>query len=77
LLGIGNPGGGLPLLILSMIVYGMAFDFFNISGSLFVEREAEVKIRASAQGLFMLMTNGIGAYVGTLVSGRVVDSFHG
>ena len=75
LFGIGNPGTGLPLLILSMIVYGMAFDFFNISGSLFVEREADVKIRASAQGLFMLMTNGIGAYVGTFVSGRVVDYF--
>jgi NHS family xanthosine MFS transporter len=75
LFGIGNPGTGLPLLLLSMIVYGMAFDFFNISGSLFVEREAEVKIRASAQGLFMLMTNGIGAYVGTFISGRVVDYF--
>jgi NHS family xanthosine MFS transporter len=75
LFGIGNPGSGLPLLILSMIVYGMAFDFFNISGSLFVEREAEVKIRASAQGLFMLMTNGIGAFAGTFVSGRVVDYF--
>ena len=75
LFGIGNPGSGLPLLLLSMVVYGMAFDFFNISGSLFVEREAEVKIRASAQGLFMLMTNGIGAYVGTFISGRVVDYF--
>jgi len=75
LFGFGNPGNGLPLLLLSMIVYGMAFDFFNISGSLFVEREAELKIRASAQGLFMLMTNGIGAYVGTYISGRVVDYF--
>lgn len=75
LFGIGNPGSGLPLLVLSMIVYGMAFDFFNISGSLFVEREAEIKIRASAQGLFMLMTNGIGAYLGTYISGRVVDYF--
>ena len=71
----GNPGSGLSLLILSMIVYGMAFDFFNISGSLFVEREADVKVRASAQGLFMLMTNGIGAYLGTFISGRVVDYF--
>ena len=75
LFGIGNPGSGLPLLILSMIVYGMAFDFFNISGSLFVEREADIKIRASAQGLFMLMTNGIGAFLGTYISGRVVDYF--
>lgn len=75
LFGIGNPGSGLPLLILSMIIYGMAFDFFNISGSLFVEKEADMKIRASAQGLFMLMTNGIGAFLGTYISGRVVDYF--
>ncbi|CAN5168179.1 nucleoside permease [soil metagenome] len=75
LFGIGNPGGGLWLLILSMIIYGMAFDFFNISGSLYVEKEADVKIRASAQGLFMVMTNGIGAYFGGLFSGMVVDYF--
>jgi MFS transporter, NHS family, xanthosine permease len=75
LFGIGNPGGGLYLLILSMIIYGMAFDFFNISGSLFVEKEAEMKIRASAQGLFMLMTNGIGAFLGNYISGQVVDHF--
>jgi NHS family xanthosine MFS transporter len=75
LFGIGNPGDGLSLLILSMIVYGMAFDFFNISGSLFVEKEADIKIRASAQGLFMLMTNGIGAWLGTEISGNVVDYF--
>jgi NHS family xanthosine MFS transporter len=75
LFGIGNPGTGLPLLILSMIVYGMAFDFFNISGSLFVEKETDIKIRASAQGLFMVMTNGIGAYLGGVISGWVVDHF--
>ncbi|MEP7278782.1 MAG: nucleoside permease [Bacteroidota bacterium] len=75
LFGIGNPGSGLFLLVLSMIIYGMAFDFFNISGSLFVEKEAEITIRASAQGLFMLMTNGIGAYLGGFFSGRVVDYF--
>ncbi|HVU97893.1 MAG TPA: nucleoside permease [Puia sp.] len=75
LFGFGNPGAGLPLLVLSMIVYGMAFDFFNISGSLFVEREADIKIRASAQGLFMLMTNGFGAWIGTYISGRVVDHY--
>jgi NHS family xanthosine MFS transporter len=75
LFGIGNPGSGLILLVLSMIVYGMAFDFFNISGSLFVEKEANIKIRASAQGLFMLMTNGLGAYLGGLLSGRTVDYF--
>jgi NHS family xanthosine MFS transporter len=75
LFGIGNPGTGLFLLILSMIVYGMAFDFFNISGSLFVDREARPAIRASAQGLFMLMTNGLGAILGGEFAGRVVDYF--
>ena len=75
LFGIGNPGSGLSLLILSMIVYGMAFDFFNISGSLFVDREAKPGIRASAQGLFMLMTNGLGAILGGVFAGKVVDYF--
>lgn len=75
LFAIGDPGPGLYLLVLSMIVYGMAFDFFNISGSLFVEKEADIKIRASAQGLFMLMTNGVGAWLGTWISGKVVDYF--
>jgi NHS family xanthosine MFS transporter len=75
LFGIGNPGDGLWLLVLSMIIYGMAFDFFNISGSLFVEKEADIKIRASAQGLFMVMTNGIGAFLGGMIAGRVVDYF--
>ena len=75
LFAVGNPGPGLPLLVLSMVVYGMAFDFFNISGSLFVEQETDDKIRASAQGLFMLMTNGVGAYLGGIGSGWVVDYF--
>ncbi len=75
LFGVGDPGSGLYLLILSMIVYGMAFDFFNISGSLFVDREAKPAIRASAQGLFMLMTNGLGAILGGLFAGKVVDYF--
>jgi len=75
LFGIGNPGGGLIFLLLSMIVYGMAFDFFNISGSLFVEKEAPSNIRGSAQGLFMFMTNGLGAFIGGIGSGWVVDHY--
>jgi len=75
LFGIGNPGEGLVFLILSMIIYGVAFDFFNISGSLFVETEAKPEIRASAQGLFMIMSNGIGAFIGGVSSGWVVDHF--
>lgn len=75
LFGVGNPGSGLWLLLLSMIVYGMAFDFFNISGSLFVDKEAKPEIRASAQGLFMLMTNGLGAILGGVFAGKVVDYF--
>lgn len=75
LFGFGNPGEGFVLLVLSMIIYGMAFDFFNISGSLFVKKEADNSILSSAQGLFMLMTNGIGAFVGGTLSGWVVDYF--
>ena len=75
LFGLGNPGGGVWMFILSMIVYGVAFDFFNISGSLFVNNETDEKIRSSAQGLFMIMTNGIGATIGTLGAQAVVNRF--
>ncbi len=75
LFGLGNPGDGLWMFILSMIVYGVAFDFFNVSGALFVEQETDKSIQASAQGLFMLMTNGIGASVGTLAAGAVVNHY--
>jgi len=75
LFGLGNPGPGVWMFILSMIVYGVAFDFFNISGSLFVDRETDASIRSSAQGLFMIMTNGIGATVGTLGAQAVVNHF--
>lgn len=73
--GLGNPGDGVWLFILSMIVYGVAFDFFNVSGALFVEQETDSSIKASAQGMFMLMTNGIGATVGTLSAGYVINHF--
>jgi NHS family xanthosine MFS transporter len=75
LFGLGNPGSGLWLLILSMLVYGVAFDFFNVSGSLFVDKETPHHLRSSAQGLFMLMTNGIGATIGTLGAQWVVNQF--
>ena len=68
-------GFGLGLIILSCIVYGMAFDFFNISGSLFVETTTDFKIRSSAQGLFMMMTNGFGAIMGSLVSGWMIQNY--
>nr|MDQ3039680.1 nucleoside permease [Pseudomonadota bacterium] len=72
----GDPGAGLWMIVLSCIVYGMAFDFFNISGSLFVEQQSDPRIRASAQGLFMLMTNGIGAVLGSLVAGYAIDLWY-
>lgn len=73
---VGNPAfPGVTLFILSMIVYGVAFDFFNVSGSLFVDKEADPALRSSAQGLFMLMTNGIGASVGTLGAQWVVNCY--
>ncbi|GAA4359915.1 nucleoside permease [Hymenobacter saemangeumensis] len=76
LLAFGTPDmPGLSLIILSCIVYGMAFDFFNISGSLFVETQTASSIRASAQGLFMMMTNGFGAVLGSLVSGIIIEKY--
>ncbi|MCQ2162621.1 MAG: MFS transporter [Bacteroidales bacterium] len=72
--GLGNPGSGVWLFILSGIVYGVAFDFFNISGSLYVNENTDNSIRSSAQGLFMLMTNGLGASIGTWAAGRVVNA---
>lgn len=71
----GNPGDGLWMIIVSCIVYGMAFDFFNISGSLFVETSTSPAIRSSAQGLFMMMTNGVGAWIGSTVSGILIDKY--
>ena len=74
--GIGNPMfPGVILFILSCIVYGVAFDFFNVSGGLFVDKECDESVRASAQGLFMLMTNGLGATIGTLLAGEVVNHY--
>ncbi|MEI6555801.1 MAG: nucleoside permease [Paludibacter sp.] len=76
LFSFGNPAEGLWMIILSCIVYGMAFDFFNISGSLFVETTTDPSIRASAQGVFMMMTNGLGAYMGSKISGIVIDNYY-
>ncbi len=75
LFGLGNPGNGVWMFILSMLVYGVAFDFFNVSGSLFVDKETDISIRSSAQGLFIIMTNGVGATVGTLAAQWVVNQF--
>ena len=75
LFAFGNPTDGLWMIIMSCIVYGMAFDFFNISGSLFVETSTNAKIRSSAQGLFMMMTNGFGAVLGSFTSGWAIDKF--
>ena len=72
--GLGNPGSGVWLFVLSCIVYGVAFDFFNISGSLYVNQNTDNSIRSSAQGLFMIMTNGLGASIGTLAAGKVVNA---
>lgn len=73
--GLGNPGSGVWMFIISMIVYGVAFDFFNVSGALYVEQNTSDSMKGSAQGLFMLMTNGIGATFGTQAAGAVVNHF--
>ena len=72
----GDPGSGLWMIVLSCIIYGMAFDFFNVSGSLFAETQSDPKIRASVQGLFMMMVNGFGALIGSKVSGILIDKFY-
>ena len=75
LFGLGNPGEGVWMFVLSMLVYGFAFDFFNISGSLFVNQETDMSVRSSAQGLFMMMTNGLGATIGTIMAQQVVNHY--
>lgn len=75
LFGLGNPGTGVWLFVSSMIVYGIAFDFFNVSGSLFVDKETDRSIRSSAQGVFMMMTNGFGATIGMLGAQAIVNHF--
>lgn len=75
LFGTGNPGNGVWMFVLSMIVYGVAFDFFNISGSLFVENNTDHNIRSSAQGVFFLMTNGIGATIGTIAAQKIINHY--
>jgi NHS family xanthosine MFS transporter len=71
----GNPADGLWMIILSCVVYGMAFDFFNVSGSIFVETTTDSTIRSSAQGLFMMMTNGFGAILGSYTSGLLIKNY--
>ncbi len=75
LFGLGDPGSGVWMFIISMIVYGIAFDFFNVSGSLFVDQETSADIKSSAQGVFMMMTNGFGATIGMLTAQEVVNHF--
>ena len=75
LFAFGDPSAGLWMILLSCIVYGMAFDFFNISGSLFIETSTDSKIRSSAQGLFMMMSNGFGAVLGSSISGYIIDNY--
>lgn len=75
LFAFADPAGGLWMIILSCVIYGMAFDFFNISGSLFVETQVDAKMRGSAQGLFMMMVNGFGALFGSFASGWIIQHF--
>ncbi|MDR1678504.1 MAG: MFS transporter [Prevotellaceae bacterium] len=70
-----NSGLGFVFIVISCMVYGMAFDFFNISGALFVEKNTAANIQSSAQGVFMLMTNGVGAVLGNIVAGEVISNY--
>ncbi|MGI9273097.1 MAG: nucleoside permease [Woeseiaceae bacterium] len=72
----GDPAGGLWMIILSCVIYGIAFDFFHISGSLYVETQVEPSMRASGQGLFFMMCNGFGTILGSRISGIVIDKYY-
>ena len=76
LFGVGDPAGGLWMIVLSCIIYGMAFDFFNILGSIYTELNAHPSIRASAQGLFVFMTNGLGCFFGSIIAGIMISAFY-
>lgn len=77
LFGAGDPelAGGLWMFVVSCIVYGIAFDFFNVSGGLYVDKMTDPNTRSSAQGIFMIMTNGFGATIGTLAAMAIVNHF--
>lgn len=71
----GDPGSGLWMIVLSCVVYGMAFDFFNVSGSLFIEQNVDKRVRSRAQGIFTMMVNGVGAVIGSIGSGYLIGSY--
>ncbi len=71
----GDPAGGLWMILLSCVIYGVAFDFFHTAGSMYVETQVEPSMRASGQGLFFMMSNGFGAFFGSLISGIVIDKY--
>lgn len=77
LLGAGNPGDGLWMLVISMLVYGVAFDFFNVSGALYVDKNTTPALRNSAQGVFLMMTNGLGSFLGPILASQVVEYYNG
>ena len=75
MLGTGNPGDGLWLLIGSMLIYGIAFNFITIAGHLYIQQIAPDNMKGFAQGLMMFMSNGIGATFGTIAAGAIVNNW--
>lgn len=76
LFAVGGTSFGVVSIVLSCVVYGMAFDFFLISGSMYIETTTDSKIRSSAQGLFIMMTNGFGAFFGTIASSKIIEKYY-